>query len=636
MRGAKELDVSALRSQFGFVLDHATPIGEVITAAPTYNRVVADFEGTEAHAGIRPEDGHSAIAAAAAAIGAMELGRLDDETTANVGVISGGTASNVVAGECRIDAEARSLDESKASAATAALVDACTWAASEGRCDVDVDVIEMFRGYRLASAQPRCAWHARRSSGPASSHARRRPAAARCERADRAGVRVRAARERHRGEPHSSRECRRGTAHRDARGLRGDRPRDGRGGRRVTLKLRRGTVVSEEPLTVDVDGERRPAWADPATVGEVREGDEVVVNTEAVDLGLGLGGFDVVHVNLTRGLDAPGADGAHVMKLNYTSLSTRSNRWSPSSMATTRRLARSRSWSSTCTASFRRSSGRLPARASHRLRADSGRRAARRAVTRRRGAGRARAARGPRHRRGRARRRARGDQRRGRHRCRARSGWDACVAGPGPGILGSASRLGHGGLALDTLHAALALGMPTLLAPRLSSRPAGRAPRVERPQPHRAGDGAGAGSRPGSRDRDRGLAAAGAEAPEGGFRREALEELIAVTKGRHDLVVEVVDLGGYAASGRRPAPWAGTSTRTRFSSPRPWRRGRRWRRPRRCSRPGAGFRMRAESRPSSFSARVGEGGGGGEAGERALGVSSSFARAAKNAPGRSM
>jgi tripeptide aminopeptidase len=155
LRGAKELDVSALRSPFGFVLDHATPIGEVVTAAPTYNRVVADFEGTEAHAGIRPEAGHSAIAAAAAAIGAMELGRLDEETTANVGVISGGTASNVVPGECRIDAEARSLDEAKATAATAAIVDACTWAASEGRCDVDVDVIEMFRGYRVpSSAKP--------------------------------------------------------------------------------------------------------------------------------------------------------------------------------------------------------------------------------------------------------------------------------------------------------------------------------------------------------------------------------------------------------------------------------------------------------------------------------------------------
>jgi tripeptide aminopeptidase len=154
LRGAKELDVSALRSPFGYALDHASPIGEVITAAPTYNRVVAEFEGTEAHSGIRPEDGHSAIAAAAAAIGAMELGRLDEETTANVGVIAGGTASNVVAGECRIEAEARSLDDGKAAATTASIVDACTWAATEGGCDLDVDVIEMFRGYRLGSSVP--------------------------------------------------------------------------------------------------------------------------------------------------------------------------------------------------------------------------------------------------------------------------------------------------------------------------------------------------------------------------------------------------------------------------------------------------------------------------------------------------
>ena len=103
LRGAKELDLASLRSPFGFVLDHASPIGEVITAAPTYKRLAAEFEGTEAHAGIRPEDGRSAIAAAAAAIAAMELGRLDDETTANVGVIAGGTASNVVPGHCRID-----------------------------------------------------------------------------------------------------------------------------------------------------------------------------------------------------------------------------------------------------------------------------------------------------------------------------------------------------------------------------------------------------------------------------------------------------------------------------------------------------------------------------------------------------
>ena len=103
----------------------------MITAAPTYNKVIAEFEGVEAHSGIRPEDGRSAIAAAAKAIAEMELGRLDEETTANIGLIDGGTATNVVAGSCRVEGEARSIDEAKAAAATAALVDACTWAASE-------------------------------------------------------------------------------------------------------------------------------------------------------------------------------------------------------------------------------------------------------------------------------------------------------------------------------------------------------------------------------------------------------------------------------------------------------------------------------------------------------------------------
>ena len=154
LRGAKELDVPALRSPFGFVLDHASPIGEVITAAPTHKRLLADFEGAEAHSGIRPEDGRSAIAAAAAAVAAMDLGRLDAETTANVGVIAGGTASNVVPGHCRIDGEARSIDDARASEVVGAMVDACTWAGSEHGCDVDVEVLEMFRGYRLASSAP--------------------------------------------------------------------------------------------------------------------------------------------------------------------------------------------------------------------------------------------------------------------------------------------------------------------------------------------------------------------------------------------------------------------------------------------------------------------------------------------------
>ena len=77
LRGAKAFDISRLRSQHGFVLDHAGPVGEVVVATPTQQKILADFVGVEAHAGVRPEDGSSAIAAAAAAIERMELGRLD-------------------------------------------------------------------------------------------------------------------------------------------------------------------------------------------------------------------------------------------------------------------------------------------------------------------------------------------------------------------------------------------------------------------------------------------------------------------------------------------------------------------------------------------------------------------------------
>jgi tripeptide aminopeptidase len=167
LRGAKELDLSSLRAEFGFVLDHATPIGEVIVAAPTHKRLIADFTGHEAHAGINPEEGHSAIAAAAAAIAEMELGRLDEETTANIGTVEGGTASNVVPGHCRILGEARSVDGERAAATIGKMVDACTWGASQQGCDVDAKVSEMFRGYRLdpKSEPVRIASEALRAAG---------------------------------------------------------------------------------------------------------------------------------------------------------------------------------------------------------------------------------------------------------------------------------------------------------------------------------------------------------------------------------------------------------------------------------------------------------------------------------------
>jgi tripeptide aminopeptidase len=152
LRGAKAVDPATLRSDCGFILDHASAVGEVITSTPTQQQIVADFHGVEAHAGINPEDGSNAIAAAAAAISRMPVGRLDEGTTANVGTIEGGTAGNVVPGHCRILAEARSIDADRAAEVAGEMSEACAWGAGEHECDVDVRVEELFRGYRLPTS----------------------------------------------------------------------------------------------------------------------------------------------------------------------------------------------------------------------------------------------------------------------------------------------------------------------------------------------------------------------------------------------------------------------------------------------------------------------------------------------------
>ena len=154
LRGVKEVDRASLRSQFGFVFDHASPIGELIVAAPSYFRLEARFHGAAAHAGICPENGRNAIAAAATALGLMRFGRLDPETTANVGVIQGGTAANVVAEHCLLELEARSLDHDRASRLAGEMVDACSQAASETECDVETSVEHLFRAFRLARSSP--------------------------------------------------------------------------------------------------------------------------------------------------------------------------------------------------------------------------------------------------------------------------------------------------------------------------------------------------------------------------------------------------------------------------------------------------------------------------------------------------
>jgi len=155
LRGAKALDLSTLAARAGFVFDSTGPIGDVITRAPSQKMLTAEFHGVAAHAGIAPEEGRSAIAAAAAAVAAMKLGRIDEVTTANVGLISGGSAVNVVPERCRIEGEARSHDAVALAAQTAGMVDAVELAAGVAGIDVEVTVRDAFTAFSLdAGALP--------------------------------------------------------------------------------------------------------------------------------------------------------------------------------------------------------------------------------------------------------------------------------------------------------------------------------------------------------------------------------------------------------------------------------------------------------------------------------------------------
>jgi tripeptide aminopeptidase len=156
LAGARAFDASRLSSDFGYVFDHASPIGEVVLDSPTHFRIEAGFRGAAAHAGIRPEQGRSAILAAARAIAAMRLGRLDGETTVNVGTIAGGSAMNVVPERCSVVAEVRSLSEARAEETVTEVVDRMHEAANlpECECDVDIAVQRTFSGFHVAASRP--------------------------------------------------------------------------------------------------------------------------------------------------------------------------------------------------------------------------------------------------------------------------------------------------------------------------------------------------------------------------------------------------------------------------------------------------------------------------------------------------
>ena len=162
LRGAHAYDPSGLHAAYGFVYDHTGAVGGIVTSAPWHRRITARFVGQPSHAGLFPENGRSAILAAAAAITRMPLGRITPETTANVGIIRGGDATNVVPALCEIVGEARSRDEQALSDQVTAMLDALAWAGTEHECDVEIHVENQYAGYRLTSADPAVA-HAERA-----------------------------------------------------------------------------------------------------------------------------------------------------------------------------------------------------------------------------------------------------------------------------------------------------------------------------------------------------------------------------------------------------------------------------------------------------------------------------------------
>jgi tripeptide aminopeptidase len=154
LRGADAFDHTRLQATTGYVYDQGAPIGEIVLGSPHARLLDFRFHGTAAHAGMYPEEGRSAIAAAARAIADFRLGRVDEQTSANVGVISGGTARNVVPEWCSFTAEVRSHDERKAVGLTREMLESAAFAASLVDCEVETEVRPSFPGYRFREGDP--------------------------------------------------------------------------------------------------------------------------------------------------------------------------------------------------------------------------------------------------------------------------------------------------------------------------------------------------------------------------------------------------------------------------------------------------------------------------------------------------
>ncbi|MBM7836759.1 M20/M25/M40 family metallo-hydrolase [Clostridium sardiniense] len=142
--GSKNLDYSKIESKRGFVLDTSGEVGTIVNKGPAQDKIDIIIKGKPAHAGVAPENGISAINVASKAIAAMNLLRIDEDTTANIGTIKGGTATNIVCPEVVIEAEARSTKIDKLDKQTKHMVDTFNKICDEENAECQIKVTRVY------------------------------------------------------------------------------------------------------------------------------------------------------------------------------------------------------------------------------------------------------------------------------------------------------------------------------------------------------------------------------------------------------------------------------------------------------------------------------------------------------------
>ncbi|MCK4240731.1 MAG: M20/M25/M40 family metallo-hydrolase [Candidatus Atribacteria bacterium] len=151
LKGAKNLDISSLNAQMGFVLDSGGQVGEIVNSAPSQNSLKIIIHGKSAHAGSNPEEGINAIQVAGFALSRIKLGRIDEETTTNIGIISGGKATNIVPDEVTLKGEVRSRNEKKLGKYTEQLKKIIEDTAQEFKAKAEVKINKEYYCYNLSS-----------------------------------------------------------------------------------------------------------------------------------------------------------------------------------------------------------------------------------------------------------------------------------------------------------------------------------------------------------------------------------------------------------------------------------------------------------------------------------------------------